>query len=478
MMTTNSKNVDFSTIQSVFDSLKSASLNLRAEPIGNRVRRLKALRKWVKANRTAIQVAIYQDFRKPSAEMDTTEIFPVLDEIQHALTNLERWTRPKKIDAPFTMLGTRSSIVYEPKGLCLIISPWNYPFSLSVGPLVSALAAGNTVILKPSELTPHTSSLIVRMCQEVFAENEVVVLEGGPEVSQELLSLPFDHIFFTGSPAIGKVVMKAAAEHLTSVTLELGGKSPTIVTPSANIKDAAQRIAVAKFINNGQTCIAPDYVLVHESIEKEFIDQLKSQIQKLFADPGKSIADSPHYARIVNEKHYTRVNLLIQDALQHGATLEMTGPVDQQDRFIHPMVLSHVSAQSKIMEEEIFGPVLPVVPYQSLDDAIQTINEKPKPLALYLFGSNRQEQRRVQQETSSGAVCINDCAIQFLHHNLPFGGVNNSGIGKSHGYYGFLAFSNEKPVVRQRSRLTSFTLFYPPYTPFVKRLIDGLLKML
>ena len=428
-----SETVVLEGVKGIFHSLKRTSLDFRKEPLRNRVKRLKALRNWVKANRTAIQEAIYQDFRKPSAEMDTTEIFPVLDEIQHALTNLERWTSPKKIDAPFTMLGTRSSIVYEPKGLCLIISPWNYPFSLSVGPLVSALAAGNTVILKPSELTPHTSSLIARMCQEVFTEKEVVVLEGSPDVSQELLSLPFDHIFFTGSPAIGKVVMKAAAEHLTSVTLELGGKSPTIVTPSANIKDAAQRIAVAKFINNGQTCIAPDYVLVHESIEREFINQLKHQIQKLFADPGKSIADSPHYARIVNEKHYNRINMLLQDALQQGATLEMTGPVDQQDRFIHPMVLSHVSTQSKIMDEEIFGPVLPVVTYQSLEDAIRTINEKPKPLALYIFGSNKQEQRRVQQETSSGAYCINDCAIQFLHHNLPFGGVNNSGIGKSHG---------------------------------------------
>lgn len=477
MMKSKSETVVLEGAKGIFHSLKRASLDVRREPLSNRVKRLKALRNWVKVNRTGIQEAIYQDFRKPSSEMDTTEIFPVLDEIQHTLTNLERWASPKKIDAPFTMLGTRSSIVYEPKGLCLIISPWNYPFSLSVGPLVSALAAGNTVILKPSELTSHTSSLIARMCEEVFTGKEVVVLEGGPDVSQELLSLPFDHIFFTGSPAIGKVVMKAAAEHLTSVTLELGGKSPTIVTPSANIKDAAQRIAVAKFINNGQTCIAPDYVLVHESIEREFIDQLKNQIQKLFADPGKSIADSPHYARIVNEKHYTRINMLLQDAVQLGATLEMTGPVDQQDRFIHPTVLSHVSAQSKIMDEEIFGPVLPVVTYQSLEDAIRTINEKPKPLALYIFGSNKQEQRRVQQETSSGAYCINDCAIQFLHHNLPFGGVNNSGVGKSHGYYGFLAFSNEKPVVRQRSRITSFTFFYPPYTPFVKRLIDGLLKL-
>src|SRR5688572_10611163 len=465
-------------VQALFKAQKAAVAELRKEPTRNRLARLKALRTWIKANRGAIQQAIYNDFRKPSAEVDTTEIFPALDEIKVALDNLDRWVASKKVDAPITMLGTRAVIAYEPKGLCLIISPWNYPFNLSIGPLVSALAAGNNAFIKPSEHTPNTSALIKKMSDEVFDSNLVTVCEGGPEVSQALLKLPFDHIFFTGSPSIGKVVMKAAAENLTSVTLELGGKSPTIVTPSTRIKDAAQRIALAKFINNGQTCIAPDYVLVDERIAPEFITKLKEQTLKLFSGKDKNIQTSPHYARIVNQKQFDRLNALLQDAINKGAKLELGGPVEPGERFIHPMILSQVPGDSLVMEEEIFGPILPVLTFQSFDEVIETINKKPKPLALYFFGSGQKELQRVKQETSSGAICVNDCAIHFLHHNLPFGGVNNSGIGKSHGYYGFIAFSNEKPVLKQLNGLTSFLLFYPPYTRGVQRLINWLLKLL
>ena len=461
----------------VFNRQKAASIGFRSEPIQNRKTRLMALRNWVKTNRSAIHQAIYNDFRKPAAEVDTTEIFPALSEIKLALENLERWSKPKKVDAPMTMLGTRSMITYEPKGLCLIISPWNYPFNLSVGPLVSALAAGNNVILKPSENTPHTSALIKKLCDEVFEPNVVAVCEGGPEVSQALLKHPFDHIFFTGSPSIGKLVMKAAAENLTSVTLELGGKSPTVITASARINEAAQRVAVAKFINNGQTCIAPDYVMVDERIASDFIKHLKEQVQKLFSGSDENIQVSPHYARIVNQKHFERLNMLLQDAISKGAKLELSGPVEESERFIHPMILSQVPMDALVMEEEIFGPILPVLTFQSIDHVIRVINKKPKPLALYIFGSDKKELQRVKKETSSGGICVNDCAIHFLHHNLPFGGVNNSGIGKSHGYHGFMAFSNEKPILKQMNGLTSFSLFYPPYTPFVKRLINWMLKL-
>jgi len=464
-------------IQEGFNTMRAASLEFRLEPIQNRARRLRALRTWIKTNRHLIQQAIFQDFRKPPSEVDTTEIFPALSEIKVALSNLGQWAKSKKVDAPFTLLGTRSMISYEPKGLCLIISPWNYPFNLSVGPLVSALAAGNNVILKPSEVTSNTSALIAKMCNEIFSAKEVVVFEGGPEVSQELLKLPFDHIFFTGSPSIGKIVMKAAAENLSSVTLELGGKSPTIVSASAKLKEAAQRIAVGKFINSGQTCIAPDYILVHQSVASKFIEHLKKQIQQLFADKGKTILASPNYARVVNDKHFKRLNSLLAEALNSGAKLEVSGEVDQSERFMHPMVLSQVSLESRIMQEEIFGPILPIISYQTMDEVITIINEKPKPLALYFFGSNKREQSRIKQETSSGALCINDCAIHFLNHNLPFGGVNNSGIGKSHGYYGFLSFSNEKAIVKQRAGLTSIQFFYPPYTALIQKLISGLLKL-
>lgn len=450
---------------------------LRLQSVRERKIRLEALRSWIKANREAIRQAMHTDFGKPAAEVDTTEILPVLEEIKQALENLDRWAAPKKVDAPLTMLGTRSTILYEPKGVCLIISPWNYPFNLSAGPLVSALAAGNAVIIKPSEMTPHTSALIKRMVQEIFKNNEVTAIEGGTQTSQELLKLPFDHIFFTGSPSIGKVVMKAAAENLTSVTLELGGKSPTIVTESANVKMAAQRIAVTKFINNGQTCIAPDYVLAHERVAPDLIKHLKEQIPILFGGIDKNIAASPDYARIVNEKHFARLSDLLREAEMKGAKVETGGELDFSQRLIHPVVLSNISRESRVMEEEIFGPILPVLTYTSFDEAVDYINSKPKPLALYIFGTGRTEINRIKKETSSGTVCINDCAIQFLHPNLPFGGVNTSGIGKSHGYYGFLAFSNEKPVLRQRSGFTAFKLFYPPYTKGVQRMIDWVLKL-
>lgn len=466
-----------SEISNTFQQKHGVFKSFRLESVAERKTRLRKLRTWVKANQQAIREAMHADFRKPAAEVDTTEILPVLDEIKQALDNLDRWAQAKKVDASLTMLGTRSVIMYEPKGVCLIISPWNYPFNLSAGPLVSALAAGNVVILKPSEMTPHTSALISRMCREVFTQNEVSVFEGGTDVSQELLKLPFDHIFFTGSPSVGKIVMRAAAENLASVTLELGGKSPTIVLPSANAKEAAQRIAVTKFINNGQTCIAPDYVLAHESIAGDLIKHLKDQIPALFGGTDKKISNSPDYARIVNEKHFSRLSDMLRDAESKGATVETGGQLDFSQRFFEPVVLSNVSHASRVMEEEIFGPILPILTYQSLDEIIQYINARPKPLALYVFGTRQAEITRIKKETSSGTVCVNDCAIQFLHPNLPFGGVNTSGIGKSHGYYGFLAFSNEKPVLRQRTGLTAFRFFYPPYTPGVQRMIGWVLKL-
>lgn len=466
-----------SKMDGIFERQRAQSGLLRRESTANRKERLKKLRAWIHDNRTAIHEAAYADFGKPSVEVDGVEIFHVLQEIDYALKNLDQWTRPLKVDAPFTMLGTRSYIQYEPRGVCLIISPWNYPFSLAVGPMVSALAAGNTVILKPSELTPHVSALLSKMVQDLFKSDEAVVFEGGPEVSQHLLSLPFDHIFFTGSPAVGKLVMKAAAENLASVTLELGGKSPTIVTDSANLRDAAKRTAVAKFINNGQTCIAPDYVLVDEKVVDQFVKKLIEQTQKLFKQESETFENSTSYCRMVNDRHFSRVNGLVQDALEKGAKIEFGGKVDAATRFIHPLVLTQVARDARVLEEEIFGPVLPVVTYKKIDEAVAFVNSKPKPLALYVFSDSAKVQQKILTETSAGAACINDCAIHFLHHGLPFGGVNNSGIGKSHGHYGFVAFSNEKPVLRQRSGMTSISVFYPPYTKLSRRIMDWFLKL-
>lgn len=463
-------------IHQAFEKLKQSQFKLRSESLHDRKQRILKIRRWIHNNRFSIHKAMYEDLKKPSTEVDAIELFHVLSEIKTALANLENWSNPTKIDAPLTMLGTTSYIRYEPKGVCLIISPWNYPFSLCVGPLVSALAAGNSVIIKPSELTPHVSGILKKMADEIF-DNEVVSLfEGGPEVSQQLLKLPFDHIFFTGSPGIGKVVMKAAAENLTSVTLELGGKSPTIITSSANIKDAAQRTAVAKFVNNGQTCLAPDYLLVDGKIAASFIKELINQIKNLFTENDEPFETSKHYARIVNEKHSIRLQELLQDALSKGAIIEYSGKVDLEKHFFHPTIITNVSLASRIMHEEIFGPILPILVYNNLDDVITIINDKPKPLALYIFTNDTESREKVIRDTSSGAVCVNDCAIHFLHHKLPFGGIGNSGMGQSHGYSGFIGFSHPKPVLKQRTGFTSVKPFYPPYTAIKQKIMDLFLR--
>ncbi len=474
-MTATAERSVFNEINAGFEALSKSSFALRAEPVARRRERLQKLRAWIQHNRHLIHEAMFNDFRKPSLEVDAIEIFHVLNEIRLALNNLDTWTRPRKIDAPLTMIGTRSYIQYEPRGTCLIISPWNYPFSLAVGPLVSAIAAGNCAILKPSELTPNVSALLSTMANDVFDKSVVSVFEGGPEVAQHLLTLPFNHIFFTGSPAVGKIVMKAAAENLASVTLELGGKSPAIITAASNIREAVQRCAVAKFVNNGQTCVAPDYVLVEKKIATRVVTEMVQQTKKLFSEAG-DFEKSASYCRIVNERHFIRLQALVDEALQQGAKAELSGRSDQSTRFFHPVILTNVSQHARVMEEEIFGPILPIIAYQDIDEAIRIINGKPKPLALYLFNNSRQTTKRVLMETSSGGVCINDSGIHFLHHNLPFGGVNNSGIGKSHGYWGFVAFSNEKPVLRQKAGFTSVRAFYPPYTSFSRKLMDWFLK--
>ena len=462
--------------QQIFNNCQKVVPSLRLEPVSERKKRLAALRKWIHQNRTKIHDAVFADFRKPSMEADASEVFHVLNEIKVAVGSLDRWTSPKKIDAPLFLPGTRAWIQYEPRGVCLIISPWNYPFGLAAGPLVSALAAGNSVIIKPSEITPSVSALIAKMCDELFDPRVVAVCEGGVDTSQSLLSLPFDHIFFTGSPTVGKIVMKAAAEHLTSVTLELGGKSPAIVSDSARIKDAAGRIALGKFMNNGQTCIAPDYVLVDEKIADKFIETLIERTKKLFASNG-NFEDSSDYGRIVNNSNFARVQSLMEDAVDLGAKITWEGTSEKESRFMHPVILTQVPPGSRIMKEEIFGPVLPVITYKRIEEALAIVGSRPKPLALYIFTQQKTLRQKVVRETSSGTVCINDCGIQFLHHELPFGGINNSGIGKSHGHFGFLAFSNEKPVLKQKNGFTAVQAFYPPFTRRTKQLMDWFLKL-
>lgn len=458
-------------IQQAFDAQRATAIRLRQSTVAERKDKIRRLRDAVMAHQADIVQAGWDDFRKPPAEVELTEILPVVAEANDALRNLKGWMKPKGVWPSRMMLGTQGWMQYEPKGRCLIVSPWNYPVNLSLGPLVSAIAAGNTAIIKPSEMTPAASRVIARIVAEVFTPDEVTVFEGDAPVAQALLELPFDHIFFTGSPAIGKVVMAAAAKHLASVTLELGGKSPTIVHHDADVALAAKNILWAKFTNNGQTCIAPDHLYVHSKVKAAFVMACLDALQSAYgADPRGSDC----LARVVNERHTARVQGLLEDALARGAKVLAGGQVDAGDRYIAPTLIEGIPDDARIMSEEIFGPLLPVITYDDLDEVIARINADPKPLALYVWTRDDKVSRKVLTETSSGGACVNHCVVQFLHGNLPFGGVNNSGIGSAHGHHGFKAFSHERAVVRTRIMLAK--MFFPPYTALTRRLIQIFLR--
>ncbi len=464
--------------EAVFNLQQSSNNLLNLQSIESRVSKLEKIRNWILENRQQIQEALHQDFKKPAEEVDLSEIYAVLSEIKHALRNIKTWTKPKKVEASVALLGSKSYLYHEPKGVCLIISPWNFPFNLSIGPLVSAIAAGNAVILKPSELTPNSSSLIKTMITSLFEPQEVAVFTGDKKVASQLLGLPFDHIFFTGSPKVGKIVMAKAAKNLSSVTLELGGKSPAVVDANVDLEDAAEKLVWGKFLNCGQTCIAPDYLLVDEQVEEQLLEHMARFIDRFYDADGEGIESSNAYARIITRAHFDRLRGLLEESLNQGAEVEFGGVVEAKHSFFMPTILSNVSVNSSIMKQEIFGPILPVLSYQNLSEALGLINQGTKPLALYIFSKSEDFKQRILQETSSGSVAINDCVVQFMNPNLPFGGVNHSGFGKSHGYSGFQAFSNQKSVFKQRTGLTSVKPLYPPYTDLTRKAIDFLLKYL
>ncbi|EAY29196.1 aldehyde dehydrogenase family protein [Microscilla marina] len=463
----------FEHIDQVFEAQQRNAQALKATTVSQRITKLKALKKAIQDNATELRQAIYNDFRKSAEEVDVTEIFVVYKAIDHVCGKLKRWMRPKKVATPKALLGTSSRIIKEPKGVALIIAPWNYPFQLTIDPLVYAIAAGNAAILKPSEMTPHTSAFMKKLIRQVFNENEVAVFEGDANVAQHLLKKRFDHIFFTGSPALGKIIMKAASEHLTPVTLELGGKSPTIVDDTTNVDDAAEKIVYGKFMNCGQTCIAPDYVLVHESVKEALISRMKDKIHQFY---GENVKESPDLTRIVNERHFTRVKQLIDDAVDKGAQISEGGDMDASQHYIAPTLLENVAPEMEVMQEEIFGPVLPIVPFKNLQEATDLINSKAKPLALYIFSKNKRNQQFIINNTTAGGTTINDTMLHIVNPHLPFGGVNNSGIGKTHGYYGFEAFSNERALLKQRVGFTGIKLIYPPYTDRVRKFIKMFIK--
>jgi len=467
-----------SRISEVFERQRATALRLRSSTAADRIARIVKLRDAFIANTAVWYEAGYADFRKPPGEVDLAEILPVVVEANDAIRNLKSWMKPVKVWPTLLMAGTSGYIQYEPRGRCLIISPWNYPVNLTFGPLVSAIAAGNTAIIKPSEMTPHQAAAMARFVKEVFPEDEVALFEGDATVSEALLEQPFDHIFFTGSPAIGKVVMAAAAKHLTSVTLELGGKSPTIVDESADLGLAAQNILWGKYTNDGQTCIAPDHVYVHAAVKDAFVARCKAMLDKAYGADSESQKASPHLARIVNRRHTERISGLLDDALSGGARVLAGGAVSIEDHFIAPTLLDNIAAGAKINSEEIFGPLLPIYGYSNLDEVIRRINADPKPLALYVFSRTNSNIERVMRETTSGGACINHSVVQFLHGRLPFGGVNTSGIGNGHGHFGFKAFSHERAVVRTRLSMAA-KLFAPGEVPsYLRKTLKAALKWL
>jgi len=459
-------------VQRIFNLQKKHQFEIGNNSASSRKAKLNKLHKAILKYRPDIKTALHKDFRKHPSEVDLTEIYPVTSELKHAKSNIRGWMRDHYVDTPLALMGSSSYVKYEPKGVVLIISPWNFPVNLTFGPLVSAIAAGNTVMIKPSEHTPHTSALMKKIVEEVFDEKEVALVEGGIATSTALLNLPFNHVFFTGAPSIGKIVMEAASKNLTSVTLELGGKSPTIVDETANVNMAARRIAWSKFLNNGQVCIAPDYILLHKSKKAAFVKAVKDNIQKFYSE---NPAEETSYARMVNNHHHKRVSSYVEDAVEKGASIEAGGNFDGKDDYISPTLVSNLPEDSVLLEKEIFGPVLPIIEFTDLSEAIAAINSREKPLALYIYSKSKKNINHILSNTRAGGTCINHSAVHFFNNELPFGGSNNSGIGKGHGWYGFQAFSNARGILKQNIP-NALELLMPPYNNFKQKLIDLTIK--
>ncbi|MEL6138573.1 MAG: aldehyde dehydrogenase [Cyanobacteria bacterium J06628_6] len=409
------------------------------KPVEFRIAQLERLKSAILARQAEIVQAAKDDLGRP--EFEGYFEIGVVSELSYILKNLKKWAKPRRVGVPLPQLPGSAWVQPEPLGVVLVIGPWNYPFQLVISPLMGAIAAGNCVILKPSELAPATSRVVAELVQETFDPSYVAVIEGGVETAQALLAEKFDHIFFTGGTRVGQIVMEAAAKQLTPVTLELGGKSPCIVDKDVNVEVTAKRIAWGKYLNMGQTCVAPDYLLVHEDIKLPLLAELQKVLGEFY---GEDPASSPDLARLISDKQFDRLEPLLA-----GETVAIGGETDRTQRYIAPTVLNNVSWDAPIMQEEIFGPLLPVVTYESIDEAISQINARPKPLALYVFSRDRKLQDKVLSETSSGGACVNDVFLQVAVWNMPFGGVGQSGIGAYHGKTSFETFSHQKSVLKK-----------------------------
>ena len=442
----------------------------RTRDLAFRICQLQLLADAMRKNETVLGEALKKDLGKSAFESYATEIGFVLADIRYTIQNLQKWSAPKRVRTPLYLFPGKSKIQKEPYGSVLILGPYNYPVQLLAEPLVGAIAAGNCAVLKPSELTPHVSEAMYQIVHSTFKEEYIACVEGGVEVNQELLSQKFDYIFFTGSERVGRIVMKAAAENLTPVTLELGGKSPVIIEKTANIKEAARRIAWGKLMNAGQTCVAPDYVLVAESRKQQFLTEMKTAFSHLY---GKEIKKNPDFGRIVNERHMERLQKILE---QDAKYLFCGGEADTLQRYIEPAILDLGKDQNAAsMQEELFGPILPVLSYHKLEDAVRFVNKRAKPLALYLFTKKRSAEKFVLERVSSGGVCVNDTISHLINPDLPFGGVGASGMGQYHGKYSFDTFTHEKSVFYKPADW-NLPVCYPPFTKGKMNLVKFFLK--
>lgn len=450
-------------IEAIFKKQSQYRWKVANSTASERIEKLKRLRDALVQRQGDFYEAVWKDFHKPRFEAWLSEVLPTIEEINYNIRHLKKWMKDKQASRSFILPTTQSRLHYEPKGHVLIFSPWNYPLLLLVNPIISAVAAGNVIIAKPSHKTPHVSEFIARLFTATFPDHELAIIQGeGAEIGNKLLTFPFDHIFFTGSPKVGVHIAKTAAKQHASITLELGGKSPTVLLPDVNIKKAIKQIAWGKTLNAGQTCIAPDYALCPEYKVQEFAQALAEEIKKMFGETESIRYENQDFVHIIDKRATERHAALIKDAIDKGAKQVIGGICDIEHCYTPITVLTNVTPNMEIMQSEIFGPILPIVAYKTLDEAIAFIQNRPKPLALYIFGTSKRNINRVLRETSSGSTCVNNTIIQIENLEVPFGGVGMSGTGNYHGFYGFKTFSHERNIMVQKG-FDVVQFFHQPY---------------
>jgi aldehyde dehydrogenase (NAD+) len=464
-------------VRKVFDAQNARRWVVAQSTAQERIEKLTLLKDAIVSHRNELAGAVHADFRKHAAEFEFTDIYPVLEELNFAIKHLASWMEPVHAKSTLELIGTRSAVRYEALGLVLILAPWNYPFHLAFIPLIAAIAAGNCVVLKPSNKTANTAGVIDKLISSAFTQDEIAVITGDHRIADALLDLPFDHIFFTGSTAIGKKVMAAAARSLATVTLELGGKTPAIIDESADIDTSARRVMWGKCENAGQTCIAPDYALVHESVVDRFVEAAEKTVQSFYGPSPDDWVKNSDYPRMVDDNAFSRVSKLLQGSVAAGARVAFGGASDAGERYIAPTLLAGATPEMPVMSQEIFGPILPVLAFRNLDEAIALVRRGEKPLALYVFAEDRAVIVRVLASTTSGGAVVNNVFLQIINPNVPFGGVGASGQGNYHGEYGFRTFSHARAVVEQTTA-SAMSLLFPPYATKKSKVTQAVLERL